>query len=113
MIKANELRIGNWVQGTFKKYKICQITNSVCGLYTLTQSDGFALIWKEVKPIPLTEEWAIKFGYECLVEMACGFAGDSKFRIEISSMDLLKMNVHEAQNLYFALTNTELTIKST
>ncbi len=64
------------------------------------------------KPIPLTEEWIVNFGYEDLIDMAISFCKECKYYgIEITSEDLRKIKVHEAQNLYYALTKKELTIK--
>jgi hypothetical protein len=70
--------------------------------------------WDRIKPIPLTEEWLLKFGFD-------GW--------DLGKYTLIRTNgnffitghkgpiaqniffVHQLQNLYFALTNEELTIK--
>jgi len=67
------------------------------------------------KPIPLTEEWLIKFGFSCVIGHGYkknGFKGKifgystmwhhHSLRVEMKY-------VHQLQNLYFALTQKELT----
>jgi hypothetical protein len=70
------------------------------------------------EPIPLTEDWLIKFGFE---KHGDNMFGNVLFRIEkTNNMFLLwryegpqvsLSSVHELQNLYFALLKEELTIK--
>jgi hypothetical protein len=83
-------------------------------------------------PIPLTEEWLLKFGfikntYPNLHWFKCLDNGDKLSITEhkqygsnkhlsfyfncggYSSIDLQLINVHQLQNLYFALTGEELT----
>ena len=100
-MEAKELRIGNWVYLSSHKEDIGEVhlgfNNSNLDLF---------------EPIELTEEWAIKFGYEDLIDMAISFCKECKYySIEITSEDLRKIKVHEAQNLYKVLTGGELTIK--
>ncbi len=53
-MKANELRIGNWVE----------ITQPKKGIYTTVEQSTFSTnIENNFKPIPLTEEWLLKFGF--------------------------------------------------
>jgi hypothetical protein len=80
------------------------------------------------EPIPLTEEWLLKFGFEkkydtfefnglnvdgCVVH----FSFDKwASEYEIENCDYTEVpsdiqHVHQLQNLYFALTGEELTIK--
>ena len=121
-MKSNELRIGNYLQ----------IDSLTDGSNTIVDIDLFHLneigsIKYQYNPIPLTEEWLIKFGFYisnrkgstitdyvivkdnfgyfevfCIdITKGLGFAG-CKYKIK---------HVHQLQNLYFALTNEELTIK--
>ena len=103
-MKASELRIGNYVyfEDTLLKFDF---------------ESGWNFYY--IKPIPLTEEWLLKFGFkknlnsndiiyyilagECLLEynLTHNFADIDLF-IDIKY-------VHQLQNLYFALTNEELT----
>jgi hypothetical protein len=84
------------------------------------------------EPIPLTEEWLLKFGCEkvksdiptfsivygefieddyehCLI---INLDVDNNFYIVIKGVKLILKYVHQLQNLYFALTGEELTIKN-
>jgi hypothetical protein len=56
-MEANELRRGNWVNVTDKDYQVTQILERGvnCG--------HIGAMYDLVKPIPLTEEWLLKFGY--------------------------------------------------
>lgn len=110
-MKANELRIGNLVYDNLGG--IVQIKG------INTESD-----FSHLRPILLTEQWLLKFGFE--KQMAW------TWRISISSNKYLVYYVgekgwsigntnysefdckyvHQLQNLYFALTNKELIFKS-
>lgn len=111
-MKVQDLRIGNKIK--FKTGDIMTVTAvSLVGVYVEEKeprSDGWFLSFSQFSPIPLTEEIAIKFGYECLSEMAIDFS-KNKYNIKISSSDLLKLYVHQSQNLFFALTGKELILK--
>jgi hypothetical protein len=83
------------------------------------------------EPIPLTEEWLVKFGFVkdkkhdncCDLKLENDFYlqgvgyGKSNIKYEVILTDssdnelTLVKHVHQLQNLYFALTNQELTIK--
>ena len=104
-MEITEVRIGNFInhlnKGVFKVLK--SHFNS-----TIIFSD----------PIPLTEEWLTKFGFE-LIEgnfhlYANGFSLDingsiTKFWVNETIVDI--KYVHQLQNLFFALTGEELKIK--
>lgn len=113
-MKANELRIGNLVEYFERVTPI----NVVHLKYLLESSENF-------KPIPLTEEWLLKFGiyftsekewYQLtftikglLFETASSMEG---FTYNLCFDDMINIKyIHQLQNLYFALTNEELTIK--
>jgi hypothetical protein len=121
-MKANELRIGNWVKHPA----------AVWSHRTEVQGYGYVEFqWEEhdwagiaectinledVKPIPLTEEWLLKFGFEY-----SDLNGDSglwkippfqiygKYNQFLYDYRLDVNYVHQLQNLYFALTGEELT----
>ena len=120
-MKANELRIGNWVMD--RGDKIWQIHSwdsyeKVCanppflGDSDLGQITGHPLTEyvDYLKPIPLTEEWLLK-----LPNNHGGITFEwrnSRLRILFFGYYLTTCDyVHEWQNLYFALTGQELTIK--
>ncbi len=73
-----------------------------------------SIIYVGLEPIPLTEEWLVKFGFEGWDK------GD--YTMNLSNANFYKLpiwqplaknikHVHQLQNLYFALTGEELTIK--
>jgi hypothetical protein len=113
-MKAKELRIGNWVNnGEQLDYVID--TSSMMDLMNEAQvNEGLT----GLKPIPLTEEWLLKFGFEY-----SDLNGDSglwkippfqiygKYNQFIYDYRLDVNYVHQLQNLYFALTGEELEIK--
>ena len=114
-MKANELRIGNFVQDTLGVDKI-----------GLNAKVKFADIYNG---IPLTEEWLLNFGFETyttekskvyklgnfmvIYVLKGRFAGNKylkAFNISFSEFGHIK-HVHTLQNLYFALTGEELQIR--
>lgn len=109
MIKANELRIGNNI------YDECGHVIKM----TIAHFDFIDFI--EHNPIPLTEEWLIKFGFEnrlgflSLGALSCVYSYEENvFYFYIGKdgdNDIKVMFVHQLQNLYFALTGQELQIK--
>ena len=118
MIKANELRIGNFV--TAIRCDNSQIIDQVKQLhesYVMTKFD-----WDKVEPIPLDEEWLLKFGiklnksfynYEFEIEKwKDEFIMTISFNHESGGFVIGLKHVHQLQNLYFALTGTELTTKN-
>lgn len=130
-MKTSEMRLGNLVQYGGATAKVCQIEKS----FFYCESDGSDFFTRDeepgAKPIPLTEKWLLKFGFE-------------KKQIELSHLSPLNLPVtfnlhnspfsysqgklilktgtgdfcvnieyvHQLQNLYFALLGEELTIKS-
>ena len=124
-MEAKHLRIGNYVMWVDDLFKV-EIIDSYCA----TNKD----------PIPLTEEWLFKFGftnYEWCTD--CAFIKFNYNHIMLryynnkwhctkvkvtkdndghkmsNGKDIVKKglikHVHELQNLYYALTGVELTIK--
>ena len=127
-ILARELRIGNLVWDDYSgEMIISQITHSTESVNfrkTWQLPDGWALC-KDIKPIPLTEEWLLKFGFTYRIDTGFNgwystpILGESIriYKIEQgwfkyhSSLTVIKY-VHKLQNLYFALTGEELIIKT-
>lgn len=115
---ANELRIGNYVFSLET-----QNHQRITGL--LEEQPFFDAItfdypnYDEIESIPLTEEWLLKFGFESIGSFYR--IGNSRF-VEVivhdSGIDVCNhsvslphiKSVHQLQNLYFALTGTELTV---
>jgi hypothetical protein len=77
----------------------------------------------EFEPIPLTEEWLIKFGFteEYRSKMHSTFYTENlsyyfwyenkRQYASFKGTDIVCQYVHQLQNLYFALTGEELTLK--
>lgn len=121
-IKARELRIGNWVNGNSP----FQVSGGDIALAHIREKALKTIHWT---PIPLTEEWLVKFGYtntneEYLTGTLWRKGDDVHLPILIDKRGVvgiliygafkyleLGITVHRLQNLYFALTNEELTIK--
>lgn len=118
-MEANELRINNYykLKGSVLDGGICQLKNlnDFIHIGNLIKNDL-------VKPIPLTEEWLLKFGVE--KKYGCFLLSTNRGTIQIEE-DLAEISsvithngfmapckyVHQLQNLYFSLTGTELEIK--
>lgn len=123
MIEAKELRTENWVNVDGEELKVKEIHER-----GLRLERGIGCLYNLVKPIPLTEEWLIKFGFEDngrdsygvhLFEKD-GFEIARPYRSKTYLCENITINgvsgfdikhVHSLQNLYFALTGEELTIK--
>jgi len=119
-LKASELRIGNFTTLGV----VCLIEDDV---FRVADSDGdtFKNTWADIEPIPLTEEWLLKFGFQksmswtYVVELKGNlklvyYLGEKGWSIGFKSYsDFSNLEyVHQLQNLYFALTGEELTLKS-
>ena len=126
MLKANELRIGNYYM--FADYEgivyrsIQEIKHNQFGLIGDCDGTNFEIC----KPIPLTQEWLSKFGftikdtqyaylnlpnkgaYIYINHNGTGIALEND-EFELSYPIELKY-VHQLQNLYFALTGEELVV---
>jgi len=109
-MKASELRTGNY----YNQFgNILQVTgNTICDLEKAPQSQ----LW--CKPIPLTEEWLLKFGlYKDWIPSInspwiFNIHDDSKSNFAFKRGGIKIEYVHQLQNLYFALTGEELLISN-
>lgn len=127
-IKANELRIGNFIEYDGRIFQIDTISNEFPTLNT--DEFGIGVVdWNNIQPIPLTEEWLLNFGFGIDEEYDNTFIDNTSlkneiirvsidshyFTIELFCGQVLEIPnikyVHQLQNLYFALTGEELTIK--
>jgi len=122
-MKATELRIGNWVRLNVRPIENYQVTQILekgvnCGLV--------GAMYEIVKPIPLTDEWLKRFGFNedgfkqyefenwgIKVKKDPHAISETNwivfhgFMNQFSELVSLK-HVHQLQNLYFALTGEEL-----
>jgi hypothetical protein len=115
-MKATELRIGNLVKGKeMNVYWTVEAvdSNSIFSYGKWRSLDAF-------EPIPLTEEWLVKFGFEKYkfdhkenqyrYKERLIVSRDGNF-VDYGSSVILK-HLHQLQNLYHALTGEELTLKN-
>jgi hypothetical protein len=147
-MKASELRIGNFINGIYYDYNIDddhREKETICEVVTLdsvgsceypiwVESESNIETFSDFEPIPLTEEWLLKFD----MELTDGFSSSRKLYLNNYENDISKITyspkerllrlsngdtkgtmliphvkyVHQLQNLYFALTGEELTFKS-
>jgi hypothetical protein len=116
-MKANELRIGNFINRNDIKLPLTEF------------SFDLVKVLYNYSPIPLTEEWLLKFGFENMTSNERFPWWEHKDFIYLDFRILLYENnfyfdngasehcgqplkyVHQLQNIYFALTGEELTIK--
>ena len=126
MIQANELRIGNYViynNIVTKVYSIQSPTPTFNSRFNnkfiIDLFEGAGIVTatiEEVKPIPLTEQWLIDFGFVSnpyndeyfLPNKLILDINKMKGRLEIHWKHVELKHVHQLQNLYFALTGIEL-----
>ena len=131
-MKATELRLGNWVEQP--NDGVTRVTAVLNDLQIKTET-GY--VDKYCRPIPLTEEWLLKFGFEKVVydsekhgyeteyylekkdvffvycdDFSLGIYGSVR-DYEGNSLAIIPPHeninhVHQLQNLYFALTGKEL-----
>ena len=119
-MKASELRIGNLFKDA--KDRLCSVDEIYKNIEDCRITSIFDCITSHpIKPIPLTEEWLLKFGF-IYTKTELGFNQFRKGILELSittngyelffTYKWIEIEyVHQLQNLYFALTNEELTLK--
>ena len=133
MIESKELRIGNLIYNPVQKINLV-----VDGGLIATESMREKAVkdYKGFEPIPLTEEWLDKFGFEeyskhingdfelCIKSdkpshhivvriYRGGFSVFNHSECDFTQIQFINRvkHVHQLQNLYFALTGEELKIK--
>jgi len=122
---ANELRIGNWV---YHEPSVNETTNGefiVSEINVFDKNSINGLESSDVKPIPLTEEWLLRFGFEKTKKLYVKYFFGDYIGVHVGDFSVGTythkgiahavqpscMFVHQLQNLYFALTGEELTLK--
>lgn len=117
-MEASELRIGNLIFENSRVETVDDICNGYINPYLY---DGIEPNYAVQEPIPLTEEWLLKFGF---VKQRNHFLrlnlngvfeeGDYLETFDCENFTfgyyggLVVKHVHQLQNLYFALTGEEL-----
>ena len=121
MMDAEELRIGNLINWKDEiEYYVTTIGDSgdIC---LINNDEVISTELKYCSPIPLTEEWLLKFGFRV---MGNNFFIDLDFEVGkrykkddlqvwyiddgIRTLEIELIHVHQLQNLVFALTGEEL-----
>ena len=119
MIKANELRLGNTIN--YRSEFTGEVRQRVVDIMVLKQLQSkHDIMRKGYEPIPLTEEWLIRFGFDNLGSYGWGigyfhirFRNIHQFYFLIENRIIRVKYVHQLQNLYYALTNEELKLVDT
>ena len=117
-MKATELRIGNLYR--YNDLPISSMTSYELNEFYETENKDYDDRDKNYKSIQLTEEWLLKFRFVkrnvyILNDIEIGWADDdfvkNQFTVRYGTKYIKIKYVHSLQNLYFALTSKELTIK--
>jgi hypothetical protein len=126
MIKANELRIGNWVEIDYCYRQVTSISEE--GINIAIYDD--CVIWEDkIRGIPLTPDIFEKAGFEDIlgdriwskdgielfhgsrfIEERDGYWACAYWQPTESETETKLQYIHQLQNLYFALTGEELDI---
>lgn len=112
-MKASELRIGNTVYSTIEETWILPYVIAIDISHCEVHPENYS-------PIPLTEEWLLKFGFNQYGDWYTKDSISVNIKINRTTYDIDGeedyinhcAHVHQIQNLYFALTGEELTINS-
>lgn len=122
MIQANEIRLNNWVN--YNEYN-CQVI-AITSDWVQLDNNALNTPIDEIKVIPLTEEWLLKFGLKIkkhggiggqdqwagmdfiYYDSECLFRGNPKRLHLVGYFNTQIMFVYQLQNLIFALSGKEL-----
>lgn len=118
-MNASELRIGNFVELTCEGHE----DEPDLVIWGIEDYEYYDYRMNDINPIPITEEWLVKCGFEKRIDR---IIQPSEIHYVLGKFILLEsvrgfvlcdigihivvLYLHQLQNLYFALTNTELTI---
>lgn len=122
-MKLQDLRIGNYITANGKEINVGHIQDNFYGALI----NGNGVDTGIYEPIPLNEEWLLKFGFEKSNNLDCWYNVrirndwtrlNVNIKHEMSEIDINRhccvlgqmKYVHQLQNLYFALTGSELAI---
>jgi hypothetical protein len=126
-MNREELRIGNLIKHPQSDSKYVIVKGIHTPIYYETPTEMIdSDIFQNFKPIPLTEEWLQRFGFEnygydllCwrlgdveLVGLYTDFAWNFINTPNDKHVQVGVLHVHQLQNLYFSLTGSELELKS-
>lgn len=117
-MEVKELRLGNYILGWFQNND--GMFQEAIGLNLLVFNEIANWPEHDYEPIPLTEKWLLKFGFikekknRKYVYLFDGFELEQSPSGEIwfeNRCGTVIKYIHQLQNLYFAITAEELTIK--
>ena len=117
-MKAEELRIGNWVHdgSRFPMQVVAVFHDEVYLNFEGNEGDVWECKIKDLQPFEFTNEWLDRFGFEKREHTNWWHKGNFTYwqdqniwywRMEAIHPDLT-MYVHQLQNLYHALTGEEI-----
>jgi hypothetical protein len=131
-MKARELRIGNFIDYEKTTHIVQSLDRWHINSYWIKDVEGEELYRhpiSQTEPIPLTEEWLLKLGFEfdVKIEYAIGIESVRYYKLnsikigieESGKMEwyhsyqqaIVKLRyVHQLQNLFYSLTGTELSL---
>ena len=118
MIDKKDLRINNYVLYDNRPFQIYSISDEYPSLKTI--EFGFGVVeWKDIKPIPITEELLVKCGFISnsyqdryeneAIHVECDKTKGVTY-LWIERMPHIK-SLHQLQNIFYCLCNQELTIE--
>lgn len=123
-MKANELRIGNDINiggstiDTYQTFKPTKVTINILKAIIEENIDRPDAILSMFQPIPLTEEWLVKLGFDGYSKYILGggririkfVRNGTRTQTSFKNVAIPRQikYVHQLQNLYFALTGEEL-----
>ena len=126
-MEADELMLGNYINVDNKIhlplysnliFKIISINKKAVSIELAFKADfDFGQKLKYIKPIPLTEDWLIKFGFEetskntFVNEFLIFKISENKFMYEPLNEIIELKYIHTLQNYFFALCGKELILK--
>jgi hypothetical protein len=126
LISENDFRVGNLFYGNYETEEDEKIHSVICKILGYDPFDSH--FWVENKEgieefcsfqkIPITEEWILKLGFikDEILEFYRNDKSNSTIIIDYDFICLLGYShvkikyVHQLQNLYYALTQRELTV---
>jgi hypothetical protein len=119
-INFKELRLDNYIciNNNLHPCRVKEITMSSVVVESIKENYSEPTI-NSMNPIPLTEEWLLKFGFYKSETFKNSFIKkgvdiyiqDTAFWYDLLNNSIEIKSVHQLQNLYFAVTNEELTMK--
>ena len=126
-MKANELRLGNYLKAINNTIDTFQLFGMYNERYLLIgdEYNNYDTTIKDIKPIEITEQWLVNLGFARIFKdlKGCYIDKSEKYMIcksDVNSFDIFIFGyeedlyittltfIHQLQNLYFALTGVEL-----